>query len=101
MKYYNKGKALKPPHLGELFSLSQFYYIVYIKAAVLQTPLSVTGLMKGLPGAVIPLLRDIQNHYFSEHNGDVPSANLPLRLKMFHLNDHHVAAQDPPFHKAF
>lgn len=68
---------------------------------VLQTPLSIAGLMKGLPGAVIPLLRDIEKYYFSEHNGDIPSANLLLCLKMFNLNDHHVAAQEPPFHMGF
>lgn len=67
---------------------------------VLQTPLSVAGLMKGLPGAVTPLWTDIQKYYFSEHNGDIPSVNL-LCVKKFNLNVRHVAAQEPPFHMGF
>lgn len=57
--------------------------------------------MKGLPEAVIPLLRDTEKYNFSEHNGDSPSADLLLCLQMFHLNDHHVAAQEPPFQMEF
>lgn len=51
------------------------------KVVVLEMLLSVAGLMKRLPGAVIPLLKSIGKYYFSEHNGDSP-ANLLLCLKM-------------------
>lgn len=68
--------------------------------------LSAAGLMERLPGAVIPLLKNIGKLYFSEHNGDSP-ANLLLCLKMLklqklkNLSDVHVAAQEPPFHMGF
>lgn len=68
---------------------------------VLQTPLSVAWLMKGLPGAVTPLLRDIEKYYFPEHSGDILSANLLVCLEVFNLNDHRVVAQESPSHMGF
>lgn len=59
-----------------------FYYIVYIKILAVEMLLSVAGLMKSLAGAVIPLLKGIGKYYFSEQNGDSPSANLLLCLKI-------------------
>lgn len=73
---------------------------------VLEMLLSVAGLIKRLPGVVIPLLKNIGKYYFSEHNGDSPP-NLLLYLKMLkvqklkNLNYVHVAAPEPPFHMGF